>query len=183
MDVLIETERLYIRPLILSDDIGMFEMDSDPEVHKYVGRKPVERIEQSREVILFIRAQYEQLGIGRWAVIEKGTDDFVGWLGHKLMKVPVNGHIDFIDFGYRITRKHWGKGYATEGGKAALQYGIETLGYKEIYAMTDIDNAASRRVLEKLGLKYIETFPYDAEPNWRYPGEPTTWYKWMQQGE
>ena len=180
MDIFIETERLYIRELILSDDKGMFEMDSDPLVHKYVGKKPVETIEQSRDVIDFVVQQYKEFGIGRWAVLEKETNDFVGWTGFKFMKDAVNGHQGHYDFGYRLTRKHWGKGYATESGNASLHYGIDTLKFKDIYGMTDVNNAASRHVLEKLGFKFIETFKYDAEPNWRAKGELTTWYKWIQ---
>jgi RimJ/RimL family protein N-acetyltransferase len=96
------------------------------------------------------------------------------------MKDTINGHTDFYDFGYRMMRRFWGKGYATESGIAAFRYGTDTMQLKEIFAMTDVDNLASRRVLEKVGLKYIETFNYDAEPNWRSPGEPTTWYKWSK---
>ncbi len=180
MHAIIETERLYIRELTSLDDKGMFELDSDPLVHTYLGNKPIETIEQSKAVIEFVLQQYKDNGIGRWAIIEKGTDDFVGWTGFKLMTTAVNGHIGHYDFGYRLTRKHWGKGYATESGKAALHYGIDTLKFKEIYGMTDVNNAASRHVLEKLGFIFIELFKYDAEPNWRAEGELTTWYKWIE---
>jgi len=179
MDVLIETERLVIRPLLLSDCQGMFEMDSDPEVHKYVGNEPVKTLERSREVIEMVRQQYESFGIGRWAVIEKATNDFAGWTGFKYMAGPINKHSNFYDFGYRLARRFWGIGYATEAGKEALDYGVRAYDFKDIYAMTDIDNAASRRVLDKLGFNHIETFDYDAEPNWRTAGQPTTWYRWM----
>jgi len=180
MDLHIETERLYVRELLPSDDKGMFVMDSDPEVHKYVGKSPVTKIEESRDVIAFVRQQYIDNGIGRWAIIEKATNDFVGWTGHKLMKERVNGHINYYDFGYRLAKRFWGKGYATESGRAALKYGIDQLGFRDIYAMTDVNNMASRNVLEKVGLVYIETFNYDAAPTiWRTEGEPTTWYKWM----
>ena len=179
-NVFIETERLIIRPLNMADDKGMFEMDSDPLVHKFLGNKPYEKIEQSRDTIAFVMQQYEDFGIGRWAVVEKATNDFVGWVGHKYMKGPVNGHTDYYDFGYRLARRFWGKGYATESGKASLDYGINTLGMKNIYGMTDMNNMASRHVLEKLGFRYIGNFNYDAEPNWRAPGELTTWYKYEQ---
>lgn len=179
MNVLIETERLLIRPLEITDYTGMFEMDSDPEVHRYVGNEPVKNIERIKEVIGMVRQQYEDFGIGRWAVIEKATNDFAGWTGFKFMTGPINNHNNFHDFGYRLARRFWGLGYATEAGQAALSYGIQTLNFKDIYAMTDIDNAASRRVLEKLRFKHIETFDYDAEPNWRTTGEPTTWYRWV----
>jgi len=181
MDIYIETERLYIRPLAVADEQGMFEMGSDPEVHKYIGGKHYQTIEQGRGAITDIMQQYKDNGVGRWAVIEKATDEFVGWTGLKLMKERVNAMIDYYDFGYRLMRKFWGKGYATESGRASLSYGTDTLKLKEVYGMTDVNNAASRRVLEKLGFKYIETFGYDGQPGWRQPGEPATWYKWTRE--
>lgn len=177
MNRYIETERLIIRPLTPTDDQAMFAMDNDPEVHRYLGNNPIQSIEAEREVIAFVMRQYEERGIGRWAVEEKATGHFVGWVGFKLMKETVNKHTDFIDFGYRFARQHWNNGYATESGRASLAYGLNTLGYKDIYAMTDIDNGASRRVLEKLGFRLLEIFSYDAEPNWRAANAPTTWYK------
>jgi ribosomal-protein-alanine N-acetyltransferase len=182
MNYFIETERLLIRELLPSDTEGMFAMDSDPEVHKYIGNHPLEKIEQSRDVIAFVRQQYADLGIGRWAVIEKGTNDFVGWTGFKKMTTPVNKHVGHYDFGYRLATRHWGKGYATESAKAVLHYGIEKLGFTDIYGMTDVGNAASRNVLEKLGFKLVEIFAYDAEPNWRADGELTTWYNYPDAG-
>jgi ribosomal-protein-alanine N-acetyltransferase len=177
MDVPIETERLLIRELLPADDQGMFIMDSDPEVHKYIGKKPVENIGQTREVIEYIRSQYVEFGIGRWAIIEKATGDFVGWVGHKRMTETVNGHSGHIDYGYRLARRFWGRGYATEAGRASLQYGIDKLKFKDIYAMTDVDNGASRHVLEKLGFKFLGLFEWDAAPTWRKEREPTTWYQ------
>jgi RimJ/RimL family protein N-acetyltransferase len=177
MEVRIETERLLIRPLELADAPGMFIMDSDPEVHKYVGGKPMQTVEEIEAVIAYVRQQYLDNGIGRWAVIEKGSNEFVGWTGFKLMKETVKGYINYYDFGYRLARRFWGKGYATESGAAALRYGIDKLQYKDIYAMTDVDNNASRHVLEKLGFSYTGDFPYDGEPLWRAAEQPTTWYE------
>lgn len=177
MNILIETDRLIIRPLAMTDDEAMFEMDHDPLVHTYLGNKPIETIEQEREVIAYVMQQYKDRGIGRWALVEKASGKFIGWVGFKLMKESVNKHVEFIDFGYRLNSKYWNRGYASESGRACLDYGIRTLGYTDVYAMTDIDNGASRRVLEKLGFRLVEIFAYDAEPNWRAADAPTTWYK------
>jgi len=81
MDHFIETERLYIRELLPEDEEGMFEMDSDPEVHRFVGQRPIKTHEEAHNTINFIRKQYEDNGIGRWAVIEKETNGFIGWTG------------------------------------------------------------------------------------------------------
>ncbi len=180
MAIHIETERLFIRELEPADAEGMFAMDSDPEVHRYVGNTPVEQIGQTREVIDFIRAQYLEFGIGRWAIIEKSSGDFAGWIGHKRAMETTNGHSGYVDFGYRLAHRFWGRGYATEAGHAVLHYGIETLGLTDIFATTDVDNTASRRVLEKLGFTFVELFKWEGPSGWRHEGQPTTWYKLPQ---
>ncbi len=83
MQVKIETERLIIRPLTLEDEAGMFLLDSDPLVHKFLGNRPIEKTGQAREMIENILQQYIDFGIGRWAIIEKSTNEFVGWTGLK----------------------------------------------------------------------------------------------------
>jgi ribosomal-protein-alanine N-acetyltransferase len=176
MSIQIETPRLYIREILPSDAEGMFRMDSDKEVHRYLGNNPVTDIQQTREVIAFVRSQYEQYGIGRWAVIKKDTDEFIGWTGFKFYDTPINKHTDFYDFGYRFASAFWRQGYATESGMAALKYGIDVLGFRKIYGMTAPDNIGSRKTLEKLGFHYVETFNYDAVPS-LWENDPTTWYK------
>ena len=169
MEIFAETERLILREIMEEDEQRLFELDSDPEVHRYLGNQPVQSIEQIRLVIAFIQQQYEDNGIGRWAVIEKSSGAFLGWSGLKLFRENVNGHSDFYELGYRFMKKHWGKGYATESAKASVNYGFNTLESKEIFAMTDVNNAASKQVLQKTGFKHVETFQFN--------DEPTDWYK------
>ncbi len=167
MKIYAETPRLILREILPSDEEGMFALDSDPEVHRYLGNNPVTNIEQTREVINFVRQQYIDNGIARWAVIEKNTNSFVGWSGLKLVKEERNNHPQYYDIGYRFIKKYWGKGYATESAKAALDYGFEVMNLTEIIGTAHIENTASRKVLEKIGLKYIEKFMYDdIECNW-----------------
>src|ERR1035437_6707591 len=134
MKIFTETERLILREILPSDDKGMFELDSDKEVHKFLGNKPVQNIEQSRQVIEFIGQQYLTNGIGRWAIIEKSTNNFLGWTGLKLVKEEINNHTDYYDLGYRLIKKYWGKGFATESAKASLDYGFNILQLTDIYA-------------------------------------------------
>lgn len=174
MNTILETSRLLLRELLLSDDAGMFELDSDAQVHKYLGGQPINRIEQARQVIANIRQQYLANGIGRWAVIEKETGRFLGWAGLKLVKENINGYINFYDVGYRLMPKFWGNGYATEAAKALVPYGFETVKLNEIFGMADVNNTASRKVLEKAGLRYIETFDLN--------GTPHAWFKITRPG-
>jgi len=160
MKVFAETERLILRELLPQDAAGMFEMDGDPEVHLFLGNKPVQSIEQSKTDIEFIRNQYIENGIGRWAVMEKSTGNFMGWAGLKLIKEPINNHYNYYDLGYRFSKRFWGKGYATEAAIAARDYGFNELKLDEIIGIADTNNLGSIHVLEKVGLKRISIFNY-----------------------
>jgi len=158
MKIFAETKRLILREIVPEDEQGFWELDSDPEVHRYLGNKPVTDIEQIRTVIKSVRQQYIDNGIGRWAMIEKESGAFIGWTGLKLVPDVTNGHVNFHDVGYRLIRKYWGRGFATESVRPALNYGFEVLKLQEIFAVTELGNLASKRVLEKSGLSLIEIF-------------------------
>lgn len=169
MRYLIETERLIMRDLLPTDHEGMFALDSDAEVHRYLGRKPVQTIAQCREVIEFIRQQYDTNGIGRWAVIEKSTGAFVGWSGLKLITEPINDRSNHLDLGYRFIKQYWGKGYATETALAAAAYAWDVLHAQQLCGIAHVDNVASRKVLQRAGLQYLENFDHN--------GDPYEWYE------
>jgi ribosomal-protein-alanine N-acetyltransferase len=172
MKIFAETERLILRELLPTDIEGMFELDSNPIVHKYLGNKPVKTKQETEIIIQSIIDQYKDRGIGRWAAIEKSSGDFIGWSGLKLNtgeKDSLNGKQDFYDIGYRFMPRYWGKGYATESAIAALDYGFKVKQYKTIVGIALIDNVASKKVLQKIGLQYIEDF--DCE------GTRASWYE------
>ncbi|MCC2545425.1 GNAT family N-acetyltransferase [Hymenobacter sp. BT175] len=167
MQIFAETERLLLRELLPTDAPGMFELDSDPEVHRYLGNQPVTTIEQSEALIAFVRQQYIDNGMGRWAVVEKQTGEFIGWAGLKLVEGPTNGRTGYPDLGYRFIRRAWGRGYATEAARASLQYGFDVLRLPAIYAIADVQNQGSNHVLRKVGLRFIEEFDLGGVPhNW-----------------
>ncbi|WP_029272672.1 GNAT family N-acetyltransferase [Flavobacterium sp. KJJ] len=159
----IETERLILREILLSDADGMFELDSNPNVHLFVGNKPIKHIEESILQIENIQKQYKKFGIGRWAVILKETNEFLGWSGIKFIKDKINNHQNLYEIGYRFIEKHWGKGYATEAGKAFVDYAFNEMKVDAIYAYADAGNENSRRILEKLGLHFVNSFEYEEE--------------------
>ena len=167
MQFLIETERLILRSLTLEDINGMFELNSNPAVQRFVGNQPIKSLSEAKENIEFITAQYLINGVGRLAVIEKETGDFLGWGGLKLITEEINGHYDFYELGYRFLPKHWGKGFATEVASASIKYGFEEMKLDVIYAIADVENHASKKVLEKVGFKLIQVFDYQGIPhNW-----------------
>lgn len=153
----IETQRLILRKLEEADFDRMFLMDSDPEVMKYLG-KPVINVDESKEAIKMIQKQYEENGVGRLAVIEKESGLMIGWSGLKLLKQPINGHVNTLDLGYRFIPEFWGKGYAIEAARASLNYGFNELDADAIYAYADSGNTGSNYILKKLGFKNTEEF-------------------------
>jgi RimJ/RimL family protein N-acetyltransferase len=164
--IAIETDRLYFREIFESDDRSILELDSDPAVHQYLGNHSIKDIIQARDLIQFIRQQYVDNGIGRLAIIEKETDNFVGWGGFKLITNLINGHRNYHDLGYRFIKRYWGKGYATESSKAAIEFGFNKLELPVIYAIADTNNIQSKKVLEKCGFRCKETFYYENTPHY-----------------
>ena len=78
MKIHIETERLIIRDLEAFDAKGIFELDSDPKVHEFLGKNPIKIVKEAEGVINGIRQHYVENGIGRWAIVDKKTNDFIG---------------------------------------------------------------------------------------------------------
>lgn len=161
MDFFIETERLLLRELQLSDSEAMFEMDKNPNVHKYLWNKPNQNISESQKVIEFVRNQYIKNNIGRFAVILKETNEFIGWAGLKFNTEEVNGKINFFDIGYRLDEKFWGKGYASEATYAWLDYGFNSMKIKTMTAAAQTENGASNRILQKIGMLLTEQYLED----------------------
>lgn len=169
MRILLETERLILRELAYTDENDLFEMDSDPEVHLYIENNPVKSIDEIQEAIKMLKRQYEERGIARWAVVDKLTNECIGWSGLKYFNQPINNHNNFYELGYRFKKKHWGKGFATESSIAILDYGFKNLGVDTIFAIADPKNLNSKKVLTKLGFNFQETFDYE--------GAPTDWFE------
>ena len=160
----IETERLRLRELRKSDLEGMFKLDSNPNVHKYLGNKPIKTKTEAQKILDSVLQQYTERGIGRFAVIEKASGDFIGWSGLRFnTEYNMNGFTKYYDVGYRLIERFWGKGYATESGKASVDYAFNTMKLPELYATTEISNQASHYALLKIGLQYKTDFFFEQE--------------------
>jgi len=170
MQFYLETERLILRDLIQIDIDGIYELDSDPLVHKYLGNKPIKTKEKAAKIIQFVQQQYKDLGIGRFAAIEKSSGDFIGWSGLKFntgKKEKLNGKTDFYDIGYRFIPRYWGKGYATESALVAIDLGFKELNIETMCGAAETANLASNKVLRKIGLNFTNDFIYDGTKcNW-----------------
>ena len=169
MNLILETERLLLRPLELTDADAMFAMDSNPEVHKYLWQKPFQNIAESIKIIEYVREQYQVNNIGRFATIIKETGEFIGWTGIKFVDNHTeNGNTNFFDYGYRLNEKFWGNGYATEATKLWLDYGLNQMNVDEIHAYTHGENIASNTVLKKSGMTFMQDYIAEDGIKWKW---------------
>ena len=166
----LETERLILREIMETDVKGIFELDSNKEVHKHLGNNPITTYLEAEKNIQFIRNQYKELGIGRFACIDKVSGDFMGWSGLKFnigKKEELNGFQNFIDIGYRLIPRFWNKGYASEAAFACLSFGFKEMNYDTIYGAAETENIGSNKILQKIGLKFINDFTVNGiEAKW-----------------
>ena len=150
MNFILESERLILRELSINDAESFFLLNEDEEVLKHTGDLPFTDISKARD-FLSKYDQYKRFGFGRWAVILKENNSFIGWCG---LKQNEKGE---IDIGFRFFRKTWNKGYATEAAKASLDFAFENLNIEKVIARASINNIASIKVLEKIGMIFSHT--------------------------
>jgi RimJ/RimL family protein N-acetyltransferase len=157
MQIFLETERLVLRRFTEDDVDNLVELDSDPDVmHFITGGRLTPRDEIQNEVLPAFLGCYERFaGYGFWAALERSTEQFVGWFHLRPAEGAPPGE---VELGYRLRRSAWGKGYATEGSRALIRAGFEELGAARVVASTMVVNVASRRVMEKAGLKFVRGF-------------------------
>ncbi|QZK90364.1 GNAT family N-acetyltransferase [Flavobacterium sp. CHNK8] len=167
MDLILETDRLLLREMKLSDAEALFEMDRNPNVHQYLWNKPVKDISEVHATIESVQLQYINNNIGRFVMVLKENQELIGWAGLKFNTEIVNNKIHFYDIGYRLDEKFWGKGYASEASFAWLDYGFKTMKIPVMEAAAHTDNIASNRILQKIGLQITETYLEDGVSwNW-----------------
>jgi RimJ/RimL family protein N-acetyltransferase len=146
----IETERLLLRDWRAQDAEPFAALNADPEVTRYL-RGPMSRAE-SDELVARIRAHWAEHGFGLYAVEVKATGAFAGFVG---IAIPsfLPEVLPAVEVGWRLAREQWGNGYATEGARASMAHGFETLGLEQVVSIIDPRNVASVRVAERLGMQ------------------------------
>ena len=148
---LVVTERLFLRHFHILDAEAMQRVFGDPEVMRFGdGAQTKEWVDAWLRTCL--ERYYRTWGFGPYAVVEKHSQDLIGYCG--LFYFPdINGQPE-VEIGYRLVRSAWGRGYATESASAIRNYAFTTLGIKRLIAIIDPSNAASIRVAEKIGMQY-----------------------------
>lgn len=154
---ILQTTRLTLRELTAADAENFYTLNADPEVIRYTGDGAFESVAAAKE-FLENYSHYKEYGFGRWAVIRKEDGAFLGWCGLKY-----SPESDEHDIGFRFFREYWGQGYATEAAQACLDYGFGTLGLTTILGRAMKANAASVKVLEKIGMAYWKEMDFHGD--------------------
>jgi ribosomal-protein-alanine N-acetyltransferase len=150
MHIVLETPRLILRRFTEADAPLILQLNSNPDVVKYVHERVLQTEEEARNIIVnIILPQYER-NLGRWAMHTRTDNEFIGWCGLKYLPKS-----EETDLGYRLSIDAWGKGYATEAAIHTLDYGLNTLKIPLITGKAHVENIASLRILEKIGMKFI----------------------------
>jgi RimJ/RimL family protein N-acetyltransferase len=163
----IETERLLLRGWSEDDLDGLERVARHPMVCRALRRRPATR-DRVRIGLERIRRHWERNGFGPWATVDKESGRLIGHIGLE--------HVDDwplehkVEVGWVLHPYYWGRGLATEGGRASVRFGLEEAGLDRIFSTTFPDHAASRRVMEKCGLTYRGTL------FWEPRGFDVVWY-------
>jgi len=160
------TSRLRLRRFTADDVEHLVSLDADPDVMRYVtGGVTTSRREIEDEVLpAFLGYQERGSMYGFWAAEDVGTGEFFGWFH---LRPAVGAPPDVPELGYRLKRTAWGRGLATEGSQALINFAFEIGGATRVVAETMAVNIASRRVMEKAGMRLVRSFHQD----WPFPME------------
>ncbi|MFN8383742.1 MAG: GNAT family N-acetyltransferase [Anaerolineales bacterium] len=160
---MITTGRLVMRPFTLGDRNVLFEIVQEPDIFRYFPSKDAWAMEKVERYIQYQIAHWQKFDYGHWAVVMRETGQIIGWNG--LEYLPETNE---TEVGYLFSRAAWGKGYATESASAIVRFGLKRVGLKEIIGLTDPENIASQRVLEKSGLSFTRKEIYFGMEMFRY---------------
>jgi [ribosomal protein S5]-alanine N-acetyltransferase len=158
------TARLHLRPFTPSDQLAIHAVYADPEVMRYVGHGAHRTMSETASALRTYGDVLQRRGYSFLAVVERSGGALVGDGGLH----PLAGLGPDVELGYTLARSAWGRGYATELGRALVDYAFETMGVPRVVAQVEPANTASRRVLEKLGMSERETRTAYGRPHLLY---------------
>jgi RimJ/RimL family protein N-acetyltransferase len=157
----VTTARLRLRPWRDEDLEPYAALNADARVREFF--PSLQTRQESAESMEFIRDHLDRRGFGLWAVEVIGGAPFIGFIGLSVPSFDAP-FMPCVELGYRLAFEHWGRGYATEGSRSAIEFGFTTLGLPAIVAMTAVGNERSRRVMERLGMRRNPADDFD-HPN------------------
>ena len=151
MTIILETKRLTLRHQVLADLDDLWALYCNPKITKYIPDAPRSREEAQEELEWHMYGHPKHPELGLWATIHKESGKFIGRCG--LLPWTIDGQYD-VEVAYTIAEEYWGQGLGTEAAQAILQYGFEKLNLPRLICLIDAENVASRKVAEKIGMKF-----------------------------
>jgi ribosomal-protein-alanine N-acetyltransferase len=145
---MLETDKLLLRPLVASDADAIYALRSDAEIMRYI-REPQNRRETENWIRL-VSSRWGKDKLGFCGVVEKESGALTGWCGVWRLT-----ETDEVEIGYAIAKKFWRRGFATEAAEVLLGYAFAQINPDKITAVAEPENTASRRVMEKLGMRFV----------------------------
>jgi RimJ/RimL family protein N-acetyltransferase len=161
MQYILETNRLGFRNWKEEDRIPFYEMNSNPEVMKYFSK--ILNVNESNELYDKIVNKLELNPYGFWAVEKKEDSQFIGFIGLSDVSF-VSSFTPCVEIGCRILPFYWGRGFATEGATACLQYSFEILNLEKVFSFTSLQNQKSESVMKKIGMHKLGEFDHPNLP-------------------
>ncbi len=155
--IYMETPRLRLRDWEETDLEPFRRLNADEEVMAYFPKTL--STEETNAFYKSIVSEFKECGFGLYAVEVKESKAFIGFIGFHRATFEAD-FTPCIEIGWRLKQEAWGKGYATEGAEACLQYGFNKLGLRDVYSFTADVNAPSKNVMIKLGMSFIKTFDH-----------------------
>ncbi|GAA5197496.1 GNAT family N-acetyltransferase [Rugosimonospora acidiphila] len=151
--ITLETDRLILRPFRDDDLDPLAALNADPEVMRYIADGSTRDREQTSAGLARMRQDWAERGYGAFAVEIRDTGEFTGWV---TLAIPtfLPEVLPSVEIGWRLAREFWGRGIATEGARAVLRFGFVDRELDRIVSIRHVDNQASGRVMEKLGLRF-----------------------------
>lgn len=157
MRIEIETPRLLLRRWRETDLNAFIRLNADPDVMRYFPEAYGE--ERTKQFYSMIQEEFLQCGYGLYAVEEKSSHCFIGFIGFHLARLATD-FCPCVEIGWRLNKAYWNKGYATEGAKACLKHGFASLGFHKVYSFTAVKNIPSQRVMQKIGMRFYQHFEH-----------------------
>jgi RimJ/RimL family protein N-acetyltransferase len=154
----LRTERLLLRRWREADREPFAALNADPRVMEYLSA-PYTRPD-SDELITRIEREFDRRGYGLWALQIRASEELVGFTGLQVPSFEAS-FTPAVEVGWRLVRSAWGQGYATEAGRAAVAFGFEQAGLREIVSFTSTANLRSRAVMERIGMSHDPAEDFD----------------------
>jgi [ribosomal protein S5]-alanine N-acetyltransferase len=171
MNIFLETERLILRNLTQDDVDNLVQLDSDPEVMRFInGGIATTREAIANEFLPYATGYYKKSSdLGFWAIVERQNQEFVGWIflrpeiDFKLLQQLNLAESEAVELGYRLRQHSWNKGYTTEAAQALIRKSFTESKINKIVAWALTENKASTKVMQKLGLKFQQEYLVTAD--------------------